>query len=327
VVPRHAPDQVITPASIHQVPPQPGRLAFFFVALAKAFTRKFDLVFCGHLYLAPLAALIARLKGAKLIVQAHGIEAWSRPVSFQRAAVERADLVLCVSRHTRAAVLSWAAVVPERVLVVPNTVGEAFTPGTSSLRRLLSLDEKRVLLTVGRMDSRERYKGHDRVILALPKLVEQGHDVIYVVVGDGEDRTRLEYLAQEVGIAERVLFLGLCEPQKLPDLYRMADIFVMPSTGEGFGIAFLEAMACGTPVVGLAVMGARDALADGELGTATSEANLAQTISRLLAQNRPDPSQLASRVRARFGRAVFVERLRRLLTLSFGDGAAGWADH
>ena len=135
-------------------------------------------MFCGHLYMAPLAALIARFKGAKLIVQTHGIEAWPRPSRLRRAALEAADLVLCVSRYTRAAVLGWAAIAPERVLVLPNTVGEAFTPGDgSALRAKLGLEGKRVLLTVGRMDSRERYKGHDRVIAAIPELVAQGHDV------------------------------------------------------------------------------------------------------------------------------------------------------
>ena len=83
--------------------------------------------------------------------------------------------MLCVSRYTRAAVVGWAAIAPERVVVVPNTVAEGFTPGDgSALRAALGLDGKRVLLTVGRMDSRERYKGHDRVIAAIPALVAAG---------------------------------------------------------------------------------------------------------------------------------------------------------
>src|SRR5438132_318241 len=83
----------------------------------------------------------------------------------------------CVWRHTRVCVAGWAAIAPERILVVPNTVAEAFAPGGGSgLRTALGLEGKRVLLTVGRLDSRERYKGHDRVITALPDLVEQGHD-------------------------------------------------------------------------------------------------------------------------------------------------------
>ena len=71
VLPRHAPDQVIPLSGIRQMPPRPGRIAYALTALAAAFTRQVDVVFCGHLYMAPLAALIARLKGAKLIVQAH----------------------------------------------------------------------------------------------------------------------------------------------------------------------------------------------------------------------------------------------------------------
>ena len=165
--------------------------------------------------MAPLAALITRLKGAKLIVQTHGVEAWPRPSRLQRAALEAADLVLCVSRHTRAAVLSWAAIAPERVLVVPNTVREAFTPGDDSTQRAaLALEGKRVLLTVGRMDSRERYKGHDRVIAAIPDLVAKGHDICYLVVGEGDDRARLEALARDAGVSERVRFLGAARAAK-----------------------------------------------------------------------------------------------------------------
>src|SRR5262249_51211259 len=160
-------------------------------------------------------------------------------------------LVLCVSRYTRARVIEWAAIAPERVLVLPNTVNDAFTPGHgSALRRAWGLLDKRVLLTVGRMEAREGYKGHDRVIATMPQLVTMGHDVVYVVVGDGNDRTRLRALAAEQGVADRVVFVGVLGQDHLTDAYRMADVFVMPSTGEGFGIVFLEAMACGTPALG-----------------------------------------------------------------------------
>ena len=118
------------------------------------------------------------------------------------------------------------------------------------------------------MDSRERYKGHDRVIAAIPDLVAKGHDIRYLVVGEGDDRARLEALARDAGVSDRVRFLGAVGLQSLVETYRMADLFVMPSTGEGFGVAFLEAMASGTPALGLDVAGAKDALADGELGTA-----------------------------------------------------------
>jgi phosphatidyl-myo-inositol dimannoside synthase len=311
VLPRHAPDRFSAPAGINQFPPRRGRFAYSAVALRTALRRPIDVVFCGHLYMAPLAWFIAQLKRAKLVVQMHGIEAWPDASRLQRAATEAADLVLCVSRHTRAAVAGWAAIAPERIVVVPNTVGEGFAPGDGSrLRASLGLDGKRVLLTVGRIDSHERYKGHDRVIAALPELVAQGHDVVYVVIGDGDDRARLEALAREAGVAERVRFLGAVSRQCLAEAYRLADLFVMPSTGEGFGIAFLEAMASGTPALGLAVGGAADALADGELGVAIAEADdLAATLDRLLAAPKPDAGMLSQAVRVRFGREPFRARL------------------
>jgi phosphatidylinositol alpha-1,6-mannosyltransferase len=313
---RHAPERVATPAAISQLPPRRGRLSYSAVALLTALRRPIDVVFCGHLYMAPLAWFIAQLKRAKLVVQTHGIEAWPAASRLQRAATEAADLVLCVSRHTRAAVAGWAAIAPERVLVVPNTVADAFAPGDGSgLRAALGLDGKRVLLTVGRIASRERYKGHDRVIAALPELVAQGHDVVYLVIGDGDGRPRLEQLAGKTGVAERARFLGAVSRQCLGEAYRAADLFVMPSTGEGFGIAYLEAMASGTRALGLAVGGARDPL---DLGTTVAEEDdLAAAIDRLLAAPKPDPEALSQTVRARFGPAAFRAQVQMAVNRVF----------
>jgi phosphatidylinositol alpha-1,6-mannosyltransferase len=321
VLPRHAQAPIRFPSGIRQMHPQAGRLAYTLKALAIALSQRVDVVFCGHLYMAPLAALIAKLKGARLIVQAHGIEAWQRPARLQRAALEAADLVLCVSRYTRERILDWAAIPPERVFVLPNTVRNIFTPGDGeALRRTLGLEGKRVLLTVGRMDSRERYKGHDLVLAAIPRLLTKGYDIAYVVVGEGNDRMRIEDLAHDMGISERVHFLGAVEPQFLIEAYRMADLFVMPSSGEGFGIAFLEAMASGTPAVGLAKAGALDALADGELGTLTSESDFASAIADQLSRAPGDPLALAEAVWTRFGPERFKANaslaLERLMGLT-----------
>jgi phosphatidylinositol alpha-1,6-mannosyltransferase len=103
-------------------------------------------------------------------------------------------------------------------------------------------------------------------------------------------------------------FWGVVARERLIEVYRMADLFIMPSTGEGFGIAFLEAMACGTPAVGLPFGGSRDALADDELGTLTTEAGLVDTLERLLIGPRAEPQSLSSAVQARFGYGVFSAR-------------------
>jgi phosphatidylinositol alpha-1,6-mannosyltransferase len=318
VLPRLAPDPEMTPLGVHQERARLNRGFYIVSALWLALTERTDIVFCGHISMAPLCVFIARLTRARLVVQMHGIEAWQRPSKIHRAAIGTADLVLCVSRFTRMCVLGWAAIAPERVLVLPNTVRAAFAPGDgSTVRAAWGLQGKRVLLTVGRIDLRERYKGHDLVINAIPQLVAAGHDVVYLIAGSGDDQKRLEALARQGGIADRVRFLGAVQLSELIEIYRAADLFVMPSTGEGFGIAFLEAMASGTPAIGLGVAGTRDALADGELGMLVPESSLVTALMRALEREKPEPHQLAAATRARFGREPFsacacgvIERLR-----------------
>ncbi len=307
--PAHIPDR------IRQASPKPRPSQYITSALWVGYCKPAEIVFCGHLWMAPVAALIAYLKRAKLIVQMHGTEAWTPPSFLWRRAVETADLVLCVSRYTRAHVLGWMRLSPERLAIIPNTVGDHFKPGdgVSALREKWAAAGQRVLLTVGRLNAKEQYKGHDRVIRALPKLVAQGHDIVYIVIGEGGDQSRLQSLAKHLGMTDRVRFLGGFAPMSLVDAYRAADLFVMPSTGEGFGIVFLEAMACGTPALGLDADGSRDALADGALGAVVSEAELPNAIAYLLAAPRPDPWELHERVHGRFGRPAFLGRVNAAL--------------
>jgi len=104
--------------------------------------------------------------------------------------------------------------------------------------------------------------------------------------------------------------MGAVGMDTLVQAYRMADLFVMPSTGEGFGIAFLEAMASGTPALGLAVAGAIDALGDGEFGTAVAEPDFAAALTRALAHPKANEHDLGAAVRSRFGRGLFVAGVR-----------------
>lgn len=265
VLPRRGSGEVTgLPPRVRQYASTYARILYSLRALGLALTRRPGVIFCGHLFMAPIAAPLARLTGARLVIQLHGVEIWDRPSGQQRAALKAADLVLCVSRDTRARAIGWAAIAPERAIVVPNTVADDYTPGDGSqVRRRLGLEDNIVLLSVSRMASDERYKGQDRVIRLIQPARAKGHDVVFLVAGDGDDRPRLEALAASEGVAEHVRFLGEVPRAELPDLYRAADLFVMPSTGEGFGIVFLEAMACGTPALGLDAGGAADALGGG----------------------------------------------------------------
>src|SRR5690242_13926539 len=108
VVPRRAPEPIAKALPVQQLSPKSSRLSYAVATFFAAAIRSVDVVSSAHIHLAPLAAVIARAARATLIVQLHGIEAWKRPTLLQRAAVESADLILCVSRYTRARVLAWA---------------------------------------------------------------------------------------------------------------------------------------------------------------------------------------------------------------------------
>ena len=281
------------PEKVLQQPAQPGRLAFTYQAIRTIRQHgPFDVIFCGHLYMAPLAALLSKLAGAPVWLQLHGIEAWHRPSFLQRWAAERAQLVTAVSRHTRRLFLNWANCAPETIKVLPNTVDERFSPGPKpdALLDRYQLRGKKVLLTVSRLAASERYKGHDRVIQAVAELRSSLPDIVYVVAGDGDDRPRLEQLASELGVIELVRFIGHVPDSELPDLYRSADVFIMPSTGEGFGIVFLQALASGIPVIGGDNDGSRDPLRDGLDGYLVSADNpkvLPEAIGKILLGSDP----------------------------------------
>jgi glycosyltransferase involved in cell wall biosynthesis len=136
-------------------------------------------------------------------------------------------------------------------------------------------------MTVSRLTSWDRYKGHDRVIRALPSLLSEHPNAVYLVVGEGDDRRRLEAVAAEVGLSHKVQFTGEVAPEELPDHFRLADVFVMPSTGEGFGIVFLEAMACGVRVIGGNRDGSRDALCGSALAAAVEPDNREELVSAI----------------------------------------------
>lgn len=282
-----------------------GRAAFAARCLGAARGR--DVVFCGHLHLAPLAAWVARRARAPLWLQVHGIEAWPRPSRIRRAASECAGLVTAVSRYTRERVCGWARIDERRVRVLPNTVDT----------QVFSADGDHgsgspVILSVGRLAAGERYKGHDRVIALLPRLLERHPCLRYRIIGDGDDRPRLAALAAEHGVSAIVEFAGHVPRARLASELRAARLFAMPSTGEGFGIAFLEALACGTPALGLDVDGSRDALGDGELGFVTNEAGLFDAIDGALGDSTA-AKELSRRTTQRYSPARFRSHVDSLL--------------
>lgn len=246
---------------------------------------RFDVIFCGHLNAAAFVASIARLFGARLWIQAHGIEAWAdRGPGFRRALTD-ATLVTSVSRYTRRRLLSWSDLDPSKARVLPNTFDQAYAPRATQtdLAARYGLDGKRIILTVGRMSSSERYKGHDRVISSLGVVRLAVPEAVYLIVGAGDDQPRLHAMARDLGVGDAVVFAGHVPADEIASHYGLADVFVMPSTGEGFGIVFLEAAASGLAVIGGNRDGSLDALADGSIGVAVDPEDISALRNAIIA--------------------------------------------
>jgi glycosyltransferase involved in cell wall biosynthesis len=300
--------------------PPLGRSAFFAGGLAVLAARdRPRLVVCGHVNFGPVALALQRTLGIPYVVLAFGVEIGPH-LSLQRMrALRSAEAVWAISRWTAERVRA-TGVPEERVRILPVTLREeAFDvgPSSSELRTRLGISaDERVILTIARLDSTERYKGYDNVLRALPLVLREVGPVRYLVVGRGDDATRLQSLASALGMAAHVTLPGFVPDTELADYYHLADAFAMPSTGEGFGIVYLEAMACGVPVLGGNRDGAVDALGNGELGLLvepTSVDAIAEGLVRLLKREGPalwfDPSGLRNRCLELFGKGAFTRRV------------------
>jgi phosphatidyl-myo-inositol dimannoside synthase len=273
-VPRLVPrsiDQEIPESVIYDRKASAGPFAFVLRAAWGTWRHEnVALIICGHLHLLPVAWLLARCRRARLALVIHGIEAW-RPSQKLLAnwLVRKVDAVIAVSHYSATEFRRWSEVPAERFVVLPNCVDlDVFQPQPRDpvLMKRYGLERKRVILTVGRLSSPERYKGFDEVIDLMPRLLKYFPDLKYLIVGSGDDRSRLEAKADTCGVADTVVFAGEIPESEKVAHYNLADLFVLPSTGEGFGIALIEAAAAGVPVIGSRIGGSREALREGLLG-------------------------------------------------------------
>jgi glycosyltransferase involved in cell wall biosynthesis len=240
-------------------------------AIAAARRAKPDLVVCGHVNLLSVACSIA----PHPLLMIYGIEAWKHRLAVGTRLLHRSAAVISISAVTRDRFLAWSHYAGPTHLL-PNAI-HAERYGIRAKRADLvaryGLEGKRVLLTVGRLAREERYKGFDEVLEVLPHFDD---DVVYIIGGGGNDRARLENKAARCGVGGRVIFTGHFPEEEKADLYNLADLYVMPSRGEGFGFVFLEALACGLPVIGSKHDGGAEALLGGRLGLLVDPANPAE---------------------------------------------------
>jgi len=297
------------PIGVRRTKTLPGVLFWSRRAASLARQHKVRFVHCGNVKPAgyPARWVYERLRvpyslflyGADLLSEQHKIRQSAIKRRMARAIFGGAAVLLAISNWTRDLALTVLGDLGldghgQRLRVIhPGTDPTHFRPGADAvdLRERLGLPDRgtRWLVTVARL---QQHKGMDTVIAALPAILARAPDVRYAVAGTGPDRERLEKLANKLGLGDRVRFLGGVSDRELPALYNLASVYVGASRRaerlgvEGFGIALVEASACGRPVVAGNSGGIPDAVRDGETGFLVppeEPAAFADAICRLLA--------------------------------------------
>ncbi len=267
-------------------------------------------VHCGKvLHEGWLAWLLKQRLGLAYWIFVHGEELAIGQQSRQYAWMMRrvfggAEGVIANSRNT-AAILTgqWRLPALKVRVVHPGVAADYFVPAArdEGLREQMGWSGREVVLTVGRLQSR---KGQDMLIRALPQIRERASNVLYSIVGDGEERARLEELARQCGVSECVQFLGEVGSERLLQCYQQCDLFALPNREvngdfEGFGMVLVEAQACGRPVLAGDSGGTRETMQPGRTGVIVncdSPQPLAAAVSGLLADRpRREAMGLAAR--------------------------------
>jgi len=257
---------------------------FLWAALRAAFMGP-SLVVAFHPNLAPVAAAMKMFSPrARVITFAHGVEVWTPLNPLRRWSLQRSNLVLAPSTDTVRNLVTQQGVAEERVRKLPWSLGPEFDPEVTlcaAPRIPDGFPGGCIILTVGRWDAGEAYKGVDHLIMALPLLPDGAPEVHLVAIGGGSDMPRLVQLASQCGVERRVHFLPFLKPEELSSAYDFCGVFALPSRGEGFGLVFLEAMSHAKPVIGGAHGGTPEIVEDGVNGYLVRHGDVAQLADRL----------------------------------------------
>ena len=229
-------------------------LACVRVALTKD---RFDLIVCCHLHLLPFAHLIKLFMKCPIIPVIYGIEAWNpTPHWIANRLCRKLGTFISIREFTARRFIDWAGLERAKFYCLPNCIDESQYGVARKPQVLLDrygIAGKTVIMTTGRLD--EGKKGFDEILEVLPDLRKQIPGLAYLIVGDGPDRGRLTKKAEDLGVRDLVIFTGYVSSAEKADHYRLANVFAMPGRDKAFDrypyrFVFLEALACGVPVVG-----------------------------------------------------------------------------
>lgn len=293
---------------------------------------KYDVLIVGHINLAVVGLIVKKIKPSiKVVTIVHGIDIWDEQQGLKKKFMNEVDCFLAVSSFTKSKMLeNNSYLIADKIKVFPNTIDPYFNlPNNFEkpeylLQRYDVKPNEKIILTVTRLASTEKYKGYDHVFKVLKSInAKTNFKVRYFLGGkaDALEAKRIDELIKENDVAEYVQLLGFIKDEELIDHYLLADVFAMPSKKEGFGIVFIEAMACGLKVIAGNKDGSVDALKNGELGiliNPDSETELEEAILISLMSEEINDFDIQKKVMSAFGFETYKNRLQKILALESG---------
>ncbi len=244
-----------------------------------------DIVILTHINLSLIGTILRSLHPkSKIWLIAHGIEVWRPLTLWKKAMLKLADRIICVSNFTKSKVIELHDADPKKCLVLNNVLdpfiglSTAFDKPKKLLERYRLNHSDKVIFTLTRIAASEQFKGYDQVIKAISRIKDRLPSVRYLLAGpcDESEKLRIHRLVKHYDVEENFILTGFIEEAELADHFLLADLFILPSKKEGFGIVFLEAMAFGLPIICGNVDGSTDAIRNKEMGLAIDPDNLAE---------------------------------------------------
>lgn len=254
-----------------------------------------DRIILSHINLLPVGWLIKKISPrTKIVLLAHGIEIWYPLRKRVRNMLRQMDMILAVSRYTRDTVIKVHGVSAGNCRVLNNCLDPRTAPLAKKDRSAALLKkygfeaDDKILMTLTRLSSKERYKGYDYVLKAVALLKEKYPGIKYLLAGsyDEKEKAFMDKIIAELGIGDKVCMTGYIEDDEVADNFGLSTLYIMPSRKEGFGLVFIEAMYYGLPVIAGNQDGSADALLNGQLGQLVDpddEKAVAAAIERVLA--------------------------------------------
>jgi len=296
-----------------------------FVAASFLKGLKSNLVVLSHINLLPVAKLITFFKPKqKVIMFAHGIEVWDTLPKWKTKFLQDKVQVWAVSNYTRDQMIAQHQISPQQITVLNNCLSpflqlpKHFEKPEYLLEKYQISENAPVIFTLNRLSASEKYKGYDKVIMALGKLKQQNQNFTYLLAGKADDaeHIRLTKLIEENNLVNEVKLIGYLSEEELTPHFLLSDLFIMPSKGEGFGIVFIEAAAHGCKVIGGNIDGSTDALLNGQLGqliNPNQEIEILQAIQNALANKGHQPLQQQRITVEHFGFDSYLKKVKELL--------------